>query len=109
MKTTSESPCKTCRRVKNPRECENKNCRQWRDWFVKSWDQARMAPVLQREKNSIGPEGVTICGRTYVLPHKIREYLQHSPCDSCPMPRELCTSPCPARRAWDESRKEVTA
>ncbi len=103
----TKSPCLTCTRVKNPADCENKNCRVWRAWFAESWDRARMNPRLQREKDRSGLEGVTICGRTYLLPDKVREYLKVSPCKTCPMPAELCTSPCPAYRTWQETRKEV--
>lgn len=102
------SPCLTCTRVKNPGDCENKNCRVWRAWFTASWDRARMHPRLQMEKDRSGLEGVSICGTTYILPDRVREYLQNSPCKTCPMPMELCTSPCPAYRTWQETRKEVS-
>ncbi len=103
-----ESPCLTCTRVKNPSDCENKNCRVWRAWFTESWERVRMNPRLQKEKDRSGLEGVTICGRTYLLPDKVRQYLKTSPCKTCPMPEYLCTSPCPAYRTWQETRKEVS-
>ena len=34
-----QSPCLTCTRVKNPGDCENKNCREWSAWFLKNWKQ----------------------------------------------------------------------
>ncbi len=32
-----QSPCLNCVRVKDPKNCENKQCRQWSNWFVKRW------------------------------------------------------------------------
>ena len=32
------SPCKTCTRVKNPGECENKCYGVWRNWFLRQWN-----------------------------------------------------------------------
>lgn len=34
-----ESPCLNCKRVKNPADCENKNCRPWRNWYFEQWAQ----------------------------------------------------------------------
>ena len=33
----NEKPCLTCKRVKDPANCENKSCQAWREWFVKKW------------------------------------------------------------------------
>ena len=35
----NEKPCLTCTRVKNPKNCENKNCQEWREWFIKKWSE----------------------------------------------------------------------
>ena len=32
-----QSPCRSCTRVKAPGDCENKCCRVWSKWFLKSW------------------------------------------------------------------------
>ena len=32
-----QSPCKSCTRVKDPLNCENKNCATWREWFSARW------------------------------------------------------------------------
>ncbi len=32
-----ESPCLTCSRVKDPKNCENKQCRLWQSWYLKQW------------------------------------------------------------------------
>lgn len=31
------SPCVNCTRVVNPRDCENKNCKLWKAWFLRRW------------------------------------------------------------------------
>ena len=107
MSEQMESPCKNCSRVRNPDACENKNCRVWRQWFQQRWDETRKHPALQRQLKKTGLESVNIGGRRYAHPDRVREYLATNPCDSCPFPRELCNSPCPAMRAWMETRKEV--
>ena len=102
-----ESPCLTCDRVKKPQDCENKNCRLWRQWFTVNWDRARSVPALQRELKRGGPETINIGGTRYVHPDRVREYLKLDPCLSCPFPRELCASPCPAKRTWMDVKEEV--
>ena len=32
------NPCKNCTRVQNPRDCENKQCRVWQQWFLSHWE-----------------------------------------------------------------------
>ncbi len=32
-----KSPCETCNRVRDPKNCENKQCRQWANWYLKRW------------------------------------------------------------------------
>lgn len=103
-----KSPCLTCTRVKNPGDCENKNCRVWREWFLTSWDSVRNYPRLKMESSHAGPESISIGGNQYVLPHRMREYLEKDPCENCLCPKDLCTSPCPSRRAWLEAKKEAS-
>ncbi len=33
------SPCENCTRVQNPKGCENKNCKDWKAWFLRRWAQ----------------------------------------------------------------------
>ena len=35
--TKCNSPCETCTRVQDPKGCENKNCGDWRMWFLRRW------------------------------------------------------------------------
>ena len=34
-------PCTDCERVANPRDCENKLCKDWRTWFICTWEAMR--------------------------------------------------------------------
>ena len=37
----NKKPCDICTRVKDPESCENKNCPQWWEWFVRRWEELR--------------------------------------------------------------------
>ena len=37
MTENNESPCIACNKVKDPADCENKNCNIWRKWFISKW------------------------------------------------------------------------
>ena len=39
----NKSPCLNCTRVKDPKNCENKNCPVWREWFIRRWEEMRKA------------------------------------------------------------------
>lgn len=32
-----EKPCKTCTKVADPADCENKRCKLWSQWFLSRW------------------------------------------------------------------------
>ena len=32
--TMPQSPCKTCTRVKDPMNCSNRNCADWKKWYL---------------------------------------------------------------------------
>lgn len=36
-----ESPCLTCTRVKDPKNCENKSCKDWQAWYIGRWEAMR--------------------------------------------------------------------
>lgn len=102
------SPCLTCTSVRDPGNCENKNCIRWRKWFVSKWEALRSDPRLRMECSTPQLDSVRIGGVPYVLPHRAQEYLQRNPCGECPCPKTMCGAPCPARRAWNNARNEVT-
>ena len=101
------SPCMGCTRVKDPRDCENKNCQVWRRWFIGRWDRMRENIRAQMEQEP-APVGVTLGGKAYASPHQTEKYLQADPCESCLCPKDLCSQPCPLKRNWLAARKEVT-
>lgn len=101
------SPCTHCTKVQDPRQCENKDCRQWQQWFIEKWNAMRVVPRLDIEKRPREPEGVCIGGKYYALPHRVDSYLTKDPCDSCLCPRDLCVIPCRVRRDWLAAREDV--
>lgn len=101
------SPCVSCTRVADPEKCENKYCNVWRQWFISSWDRMRGYPRQIRQDSKPEPAGVSLGGRHYAAPHETVKYLDTDPCQRCPCPRDLCTTPCRVRRRWEEARDEV--
>ena len=100
------SPCFDCKRVKNPKECENKNCQVWRRWFIHRWESLRAGVRNQMEKT---PQkvGVTVSGNTYAPPDQVRHYLRNDPCDTCVCARNFCSQPCQLKKNWEDARQEV--
>jgi hypothetical protein len=94
------SPCIVCNRVKDPENCENKQCRVWRDWFCTRWELIHRFPRVMMENAELTPVGVSVGGRVYPAPHQVEEYRKKNPCDSCLCPKDLCKSPCALRRQW---------
>jgi hypothetical protein len=45
----NEKPCLTCTTVADPEKCENKNCKAWREWFLKKWDELRCSGLRCKE------------------------------------------------------------
>lgn len=101
------SPCLRCTRVPDPENCENKQCGQWKAWFLERWEQLRRDQRLRRELCKPVEVGVVIGGRHYAAPHEVRSYLAKDPCQQCLLPKALCTTACPERRAWEAHRREV--
>jgi hypothetical protein len=103
----SVSPCMRCTRVAAPRECDNKDCKVWQEWFVGRWDQMRRQPRLAMEQVDTQPMGVNIGGTYYAQPHRVRGYLQKDPCVGCLCPRDLCVLPCKLKRQWVRTREDA--
>lgn len=101
------SPCMRCTRVANPRDCDNKDCKVWRTWFVDKWNTMRAQPRLQIEHRPKETEGVVIGGVRYALPHRVNAYLQKDPCQGCLCPRDLCVLPCRVKRDWLSAKNDV--
>lgn len=100
------SPCLSCTRVADPRDCENKNCQLWRRWFIARWEALRACARADMEHR---PEkvGVTVSGVTYAAPHQVKKYLTEDPCHSCICPADLCRLPCPLKLNWQKAREDV--
>lgn len=103
----SVSPCLSCRRVKDPANCENKLCKPWRQWFLARWEMIHKFPREQMEQAELKPVGVNVGGRYYASPHQIEAYRKQDPCQACLCPKDLCTSPCRVRRIWEEGKGEM--
>ena len=102
-----KKPCLTCTRVKDPENCENKKCNEWRRWFICRWDRMRSVPRLQEEARIPEHAGVPLGGHYYAAPHETVRYLTQDPCKRCLCPKDLCQTPCRTRQAWDNAGQEV--
>ena len=51
-KAMNNSPCLTCNRVADPSDCQNKNCVQWKTWWLDRWEQIRKQANVVSEKTS---------------------------------------------------------
>ena len=99
MKYVDVNPCLICTRVRDPESCDNKNCIPWQRWFLARW--ASIHGYVRRQLD--GPaqlEGTVIGGVRYAMPHRVRDYLQKDPCDTCSCGSDLCPTPCRARQTW---------
>lgn len=101
------SPCVLCTRVKDPGNCENKNCKVWQKWFLARWELIRGFPRQAMEQAPLTPVGISLGGHIYCHPSQKRDYIANNPCDTCKCPQDLCTAPCRVRRVWEESKGEI--
>lgn len=101
------SPCLSCTRVKDPRNCDNKLCQPWRQWFLRRWDMIHRYPREQMDKGQRKPVGVPLGGRHYAAPHQVEAYRNNDPCKTCLCPKDLCTTPCRHKRAWEQAKGDV--
>lgn len=106
-KMKKESPCLTCRRVRNPDGCENKQCKDWQAWFIDRWEAMRKMIRQQMERAELREDGVQVGGTLYSHPDRVREYLGVNPCDGCLCPKDLCETPCAVRKVWDEKGEKA--
>lgn len=82
-----ETPCIGCTRVKDPRNCENKNCQVWQRWYIARWEHLRQ---------QLGGSGST-------APEK----QQQDPCETCLYPKPLCAAACQLKKDWLAAQTEV--
>ena len=101
------SPCLRCTLVADPRQCQDKDCQPWRQWFIARWNTLRAYPRQELEAAGDSYLGLAIGGQRYTLPHRVTDYLDNNPCETCLCPKDLCAEPCRIRRDWDKTRNEV--
>lgn len=102
-----EYPCSNCTRVKDPKNCENKLCKDWRAWFIGRWDQMRKNLCAEAQQAPYRETGVALGGCRYDSPHRVREFLRLDPCRRCLYPSDRCHSPCPTKLSWSKAQGEV--
>ena len=102
-----KSPCFTCTRVKDPENCENKNCKDWQAWFLDRWETMRQYVRHEIQNAPVTETGIPLGGHFYVHPHRAQAYLQEEPCVRCCCPVELCQKTCHARSLWHAKQSEV--
>lgn len=100
-----EKPCLTCTRVRDPKNCEAKTCRDWQAWFIDRWESMRENVRKQMHQSQVQEVGIPLGGHRYVSPHQADAYLKNDPCLTCPMGR--CDSPCPVKKAWVEKKEGI--
>ena len=101
------SPCFTCTRVRDPKNCENKLCKDWQSWFINRWDTMRKALCAEVAQAPVCEIGVPLGGNRYASPHRVRDFLNVSPCRNCIYPTDECHMPCKTKLAWSEMQSEV--
>lgn len=101
------SPCMRCEKVADPRQCGDKDCGLWRQWYIRQWNAMRRQVKENMEQKAGGPSGCNIGGTYYETPHRVRGYLDNDPCKACKCPKELCLVPCGVKRRWLNARREV--
>lgn len=101
------NPCLTCTRVADPESCENKTCRDWKQWFINRWEWIRAYPYYQMNEAEHKPVGVPLGGRHYAHPVQVQAYLAEDPCKNCSCPQDVCIVPCRIRKAWEKAKEEV--
>lgn len=102
-----ESPCLSCTRVRDSKNCENKTCKDWQAWFIDRWESMREHVRAEMETASTTEVGIPLGGERYAHPHRVRAYLDTDPCDRCPCPIDVCHSPCPVKLEWSKKTREV--
>ena len=100
-----DSPCLTCTRVRNPGNCENKTCKEWRAWFIDRWETMRKNVRKSVDHTPIKEYGLPLGGHRYAPPHQLQTFMQTDPCETCYCPTDVCTTPCQLKLVWQQ-RKE---
>lgn len=99
-------PCQTCRRVRDPRNCENKLCKEWQTWFIDRWDTMRRMVMEQAHGKGVQGKPISVGGTKYHHPDHVRDFIEIDPCLQCAWRDGLCQNACETKQTWLASREE---
>ena len=100
-------PCTDCQRVRDPKNCENKACKEWQAWFIERWDAMRKQILQSPQGEGIQVQMISVGGRKYHHPDRVRQFLSVNPCLQCPRTKGLCPAPCNTKKAWLEAKESA--
>ena len=107
INNNTESPCLACTRVRDPKNCENKLCREWQAWFIDRWEAMRTSIMHADCGNSIHADTVSVGGTKYYHPDQVRRSMETNPCLRCIRSKGLCAGPCQVKRTWNEEKEKM--
>ena len=103
----TNSPCLSCQRVRDPKNCENKLCKEWQAWFIDRWEDMRARVMLEAHGKGIEGDMISVGGTRYHHPEHIRQFLKTDPCLHCSWSGDLCPGTCETRKVWLEAKERV--
>ena len=101
------SPCASCQRVRDSKNCENKLCKDWQAWFIDRWEAMRRGVMQAEQGQCIQSETISVGGVKYHHPDSVRQFLAEDPCLQCPRSSGLCPNPCQVRKTWDSEKEKM--
>lgn len=104
----TERPCLHCERVRDPRNCENKQCNEWRTWFIDRWESVRKGAMQTYGSRGIPKTAISVGGVRYHHPDSIRRFLEKDPCLQCPWRENLCKEPCATKVLWLSEKEKIS-
>ena len=104
--THKDYPCRGCKRVRDPVNCENKACKDWKAWFISRWEAMRASIREQAHGKGVPGTPISVGGVKYHHPERVREFLAMDPCVRCPWRDGLCEGTCDARQIWLKDKEE---
>ena len=102
-----ERPCLECTRVVNPANCENKQCKEWQNWFIARWDAMRASLYASAAPLTVERDAITVGGYKYSHPDYVRKFLKDKPCLTCNCPADLCKEPCTLLVVWEAMKEKA--
>lgn len=102
-----ESPCLHCARVRDPKNCENKLCKEWQAWFIERWDAMRTVLRATAQGKGLPRNPISVGGTKYHHPDQIRKFLKTDPCQTCPWREGICLETCQTKKSWTEAKERL--